>query len=217
MKRYFNNRIQSIYDSYGTKGLDGLVMKRRMLVFAAVLLVISFTATRTASVPEAGPLPTMNVSLEPHQVEAEVTQSEEGEAKFQGTVEIDQSQFMRGNLTLKCVMSTGWPVEVEPNRTEVKGPMTILFTTTVEVPPGTSSLLTGNVVLTASLKVPGLTAIHAEASAIVIVGQYHKLRIESSEPHTHLERGQSGQIEVNIYNDGNGQDTFEISLEEVKL
>jgi len=190
-------------------------MKRSVWVFAAVLLVTSLTAMPTASVPDTGPLPTMNVSLEPPQVEAEVTQSEGGEVEFQGTVEVDQPQLLTSNLTIKCVMNTGWPVEVEPNGTEVTGPMTIHFKTTLEVPPATSSLLAGNMMLTASLKSPGLTAIHAGASAIVTVGQYHKLRIECSDPLTDLERGQNGQIEVNIYNDGNGQDTFDVSLEEI--
>jgi uncharacterized membrane protein len=178
-----------------------------MVVF--LLIVI---AQPGLAAPLAGPVPTMSISLDPPQAEAEVTQSQGDTVEFKGTVEINQPVWMTSELILKGVVGTGWPVEVDPNGTEVTGPMTIHFTTTVEIPAATSSYLTGNVIISGSLKAPALSAVVTTGSAIVTIKQYYKLRIEASDPLIELERGQSGKIEVNIYNDGNGQDTFDLSL-----
>ena len=183
-------------------------------IVITVLALGLFGPTALAQ-PDAGPVPSMSLRLEPTQVEAEVTQSLAGTAELQGTIEIDQPQLLTSNLTLTCVVNTGWPVEVDPNGTKVTGPTTIHFTTTVEVPPATSALLTGNVIVTASLKAPMLTAVEASSSVIVTVSQYYKMRIEVNTPLMDLERGQSDQVELNIYNDGNGKDTFEILLLDV--
>ena len=55
----------------------------------------------------------------------------------------------------------------------------------------------------------------ATASAIVTVSQYFKLRIEVEDPFIEMERGDEGETEVSIYNDGNGQDTFAIDMETI--
>jgi hypothetical protein len=154
----------------------------------------------------------MSIGLEPTQAEAEVTQTEADTVGFTGTVDIDQPVWMTSELTLNCVVNTGWPGTLDPNGTDVTGPATIVFTTSVEVPAATSSLLTGNVIISGSLKAPGLSPVMASASAIVTVDQYYSLRIDSSEPMNDLERGTSGQTEINLYNHGNGQDTFKLSL-----
>jgi len=184
------------------------------LALILVLLLTLFAAPALA-LPDAGPVPTIFISLDPLEQKAEVTMAQLGTVEFQGTVEIDQPRLMTSVLTLTCVVNTGWPVETDPNGTEVTGPMTIQFTTTVIVPPATSSLLTGNVMVTGSLKAPGLAPVLAQASAVVTVDQYYVLRIEAEEPLKDLERGESDETELNVYNDGNGQDTIKLSLMDV--
>lgn len=164
---------------------------------------------------DSGPVPVASVSLDPSQVEAEVTQSQLGEAEFQGTVLVDQPEYLSSDITLTATVNTGWPLTLSPQSAQITGPGSLDFTVTVQVPPATSSLRTGNVIVTASVKAPMLAPVLATASAIVTVSQYFKLRLEIEEPMVSLERGEEDETEVLIYNDGNGQDTFSIDMETV--
>ena len=190
---------------------DGLSVPRFMSPVLILFLLMTLLAVPAMAKPDAGPAPTMSISLEPTQQEAEITSRDNGTVELQGTVEIDQPRVMTSVLTLDCVANTGWPVDIDPNGTEVTGPMTIHFTTTVVIPAGTSSLLTANVIISGSLKAPGLAPVVASASAVVTVKQYFKLRISTSYM-AHVQRGESDNIEVAITNDGNGMDTVNIEL-----
>jgi hypothetical protein len=154
----------------------------------------------------------MSICLEPLVAEAEVTQTEEANVEFIGTVEIDQPLLMTSDLTLDCVVNTGWPVEVDPNGTQVTGPMTIHFSTTVVIPEGTSVYLTGNVIITGSLKAPGLSPVLASASAAVTVAQYHGFRIESNDSVIDMARGENVDADIMIYNWGNGVETVALEI-----
>jgi hypothetical protein len=208
-----SHKIHYDNGSTGGKLMTGSKAVGVHLVVSILVLLILLPPVQAG--PSEGPVPVVSVTLDPTWQVAEVTQSQSGEVTVQGTIDIDQPQIMMSNVTIKAVMNTGWPIEVEPTTTQVTGPAIVNFQVDVVVPAATSSLIVGNLIVTVSVKAPLLTAVHATATAVVSVSQYYKLRIEASDPLVHMERGQSGEIEVSIYNDGNGQDTFEISLEDV--
>jgi len=193
----------------GPMGLQG----RRVSVQAFFIVVtLAILSISSYGQPDAGPVPTMSISLDQAQVEAEVTAREGAEVQVPGSVEIDQPQWETSELTLTSVVNTGWSGEIDPNGTQVRGPMTVRFTVTVEVPAGTSSLLTGNVIIRGSLKPPGLSPVVASATAVVTVKQYFVIRLSAAEPMASMERGSGEKIEVDVYNDGNGQDTVQFEL-----
>ncbi len=180
-----------------------------MLMAVLSMVVIPLSAE---GLPDAGPVPSVSVSLEPGQAVAEVTQTEGDEVTLNGTVEIDQPLVLTSELTLETVANTGWPTEVKPNSTTVTGPATVQFNVVVEVPADTSSLLTGNVFVTISLKAPALAPIEVRASAVVTVDQFFKILLTSPEPLAHVKRGTTDRIELSIYNNGNGMDTLSLEL-----
>jgi len=191
-------------------------MRLRTFVLVLVLLSMVGTSLTTDALPDAGPVPSISIHMEPSQAEAAVTQREGDDVQFTGTVEVDQPAYVRSNVTLECTVNTGWGSVIEPNMTSVTGPDIVRFTVTVTVPSATSSLLVGNVNVQTSVKAPLLAPIIASTSAVVTADQYFSARLEFEEfAFIRLGKGESDQVELVIYNDGNGQDTFVVSLEEV--
>lgn len=163
------------------------------------------------------PIPILSLSLFPSQLQAKVTQSQLGAVTFGGNATVEKIQGIeRVTVTLQAVVNTGWPVVLSPQTMPFINPTTQRFQVTVIVPPATSSLLTGNVIVTGSAKAPGLSPIVAAASAVVTVSQYFKLRIEAESPLRQVKPGELTYNVVNVYNDGNGQDTFELEIENNK-
>ena len=191
-----------------------LNLKAPLLVCLMILMSIP-SMDPTLARPDAGPVPTLSVSLDPAETEVEVTEAQLGTGQFQGTAEIDQPIYMTSNVSVDVVVNTGWPVVVDPDWEEVTGPDTLSFVVTVIVPPATSSLLVGNLFVRVTAKAPLLAPVQATTSAIVTVDQYCELRLEVEDPLHAIRRGESAKVEVNIYNDGNGQDTFELTLMDV--
>lgn len=155
------------------------------------------------------------VDLDPAQQEAEVTQSHMGEANFSGSVMVDQPAPLSSQVTISGSVTTGWPIEISPQSFQITGPTTVTFTVVVIVPPATNALLAGTMRVTASVKAPMMSPVEVETSAVVTVGQYHKVRIEADDYTLEMDRGESKDVQLTIYNDGNGPDTFSISLVDV--
>jgi hypothetical protein len=163
------------------------------------------------------PIPILSLSLYPTQLQAKVTQSQLGAVTFGGNATVEKiNNIERVTVTLQAVVNTGWPVVISPTTIPYIIATTERFTVTVIVPPGTSSLQTGNVIVTGSAKAPGLSPIVASATAVVTVAQYYKLRIEAESPLREVKPGELTYNVVNVYNDGNGQDTFELEIENNK-
>lgn len=163
------------------------------------------------------PIPILSLSLFPSQLQAKVTQAQLGAVTFGGNATVEKIQGIeRVTVTLQAVVNTGWPVVLSPQTIPFINPSTQRFQVTVIVPPATSSLLTGNVIVTGTAKAPGLAPIPAAASAVVTVSQYFKLRIEAESPLRQVKPGELTYNVVNVYNDGNGQDTFELEIENNK-
>ncbi len=160
------------------------------------------------------PIPILSLSLFPSQLQAHITQAQLGAVTFGGNATVEKIQGIeRVTVTLQAVVNTGWPVVISPQTIPFINPTTQRFQVTVIIPPSTSSLLTGNVIVTGSAKAPGLAPIVAAASAVVTVGQYFDLTIEAESPLRQVKPGELTYNVINVYNDGNGQDTFELEIE----
>ena len=187
-------------------------MRVSAILLVSVLLFAWCAAVVATALPDAGPVPSASLSLEPSQVEANVTQRQPGEAHLIGTLEIDQPVHLTSNVTLNSIVQTGWRSELTPNVTEVTGPGTVHFTVDVTVPAATSCFVNGQVQVRATVKAPLLAAVEATANAIVTVDQYYEVRVMPEDPFLLLKRGESGHTALEIYNEGNGNDIFTISL-----
>jgi hypothetical protein len=160
------------------------------------------------------PIPVLTLGLFPTNLQAKVTQSQLGSVTFGGNATVDKIQGIeRVTVTIQAVVNTGWPVVVSPQTMVFVNPRTQQFQVNVIVPPATSSLLTGNVIVSGQAKAPGLAPVVAAASGVVTVSQYFKLRIEAEQPLRQVKPGELTYNVVNVYNDGNGQDTFELEIE----
>lgn len=192
-----------------------------MVVLMLASAIFGFLLVPAPVIEEAeaapNPIPILSLSLYPTQLQAKVTQSQLGAVTFGGNATVEKiSGIERVTVTLQAVVQTGWPVVISPQTIPFINPDTVRFTVTVIVPPATSSLLTGNVMVTGSAKAPGLSPVVASASGVVTVAQYFKLRIEAESPLREVKPGELTYNVVNVYNDGNGQDTFELEIENNK-
>jgi hypothetical protein len=158
------------------------------------------------------PIPILSLQLQPSQLQAKVTQIEKGTVVFNGTATVDQLRFMSCTVTLQGVVNTGWPNEINPTTMEFSGSGSQTFSVTVVVPPATSALLTGNVIISGSCKVPGLAPVVASCSAVVTVSQYLKVAMGSSDPTIELGKDEEGMVILFVDNHGNGQTTVYPSI-----
>jgi hypothetical protein len=159
------------------------------------------------------PIPILSLSLFPSQLKATVTQSQLGAVTFHGNATVEKMNYLeRVTVTLQAVVNTGWPVVISPQTMPFVQSSTQQFQVTVIVPPATSSLISGNVIVTGSAKAAGLAPVVSSASGVVTVAQYYKLRIEAEAPLREVKPGEITFNVVNVYNDGNGLDTFELSI-----
>jgi hypothetical protein len=204
--------------------MKGARTQFRATVLVAIFMVSVFFGMAMPNDPVAeeveaapNPIPILSLSLFPSQLQAKVTQSQLGAVTFGGNATVEKIQGIeRVTVTLAAVVNTGWPVVISPQTIPFINPRTERFQVTVIVPPATSSLLTGNVIISGTAKAPGLAPIPASASAVVTVSQYFKLRIEAESPLREVKPGDLTFNVVNVYNDGNGQDTFELEIENNK-
>jgi hypothetical protein len=90
---------------------------------------------------------------------------------------------------------------------EFSGSGSQTFSVTVVVPPATSSLITGSVIITGSCKVPGLAPVIASCSSVVTVSQYLKVALGSRDPTIELGKDEEGMVILFVENHGNGQTT----------
>jgi hypothetical protein len=180
-------------------------------VLLVTILLLAPTSSVTVSAdgsgvgpgPDLGPIPVLTLSLEPNHMEAEVTQSQLGAVTFGGTATVDQMRIMSSTGTLQAVVNTGWPVVVSPQTLEFQGPGSEEFQVSVIVPPATSALLTGNVIVNGQCKAPGLAPVVASCSGVVTVSPYYLGRIIASSSDLELTAGEKRKIELSLYNDGN--------------
>jgi hypothetical protein len=159
----------------------------------------------------AGPFavtPQLQLTLTPNHLEAEVTNNQVGEVEFAGTAEVDQPRLMRSTVTLSetCV----WNANATPQTMVFEGPDSKEFSVKVIVPPKTSSLEVGQVIVSGTCRSPGMPVAVAQANAVVTVAQYYKTSLGSDAPRIGVNRGDEVSCTINIYNEGNGISIYQV-------
>ena len=185
------------------RGVVAILVVAMLFLSGAALANAADSPITNIDSPQAGPIPELTISLTPNQLQAEVTQSQLGAVTFGGEWTVDQMRVGHSTVTLTAVVNTGWPVVLSDQTFQVSGPGSEEFQVTVIVPPATSSLIAGNVIVTGQCKAPGLAPVVASAHAIVTVGAYYRGRIITSDGNIELDAGESSKVNVTIHNDGN--------------
>ena len=158
------------------------------------------------------PVPVLTLSLTPTQLQAHVTQTQNGPVMFGGNATVEAAfGFMTVTVTLSA--SCIWPAIVSPSTMTFTSTQSQLFHVTVVVPPRTSALGIGQLIISGTAKAPGMPTATATANAVVTVDQYFVFDI--STPDSTLAgaapgRTVSGRFTIN--NTGNGLDSFRIAL-----
>ena len=115
------------------------------------------------------PIPAVSVSLYPSQQRAEVTNEKGQVVSFGGNLSVDQLDIITTDVTLTASIDTDWVIVISPQSFTFSQSGTAKFTVSVTVPAGTNSTETGDLIVTASAKVPILAPILSTASAVVMV------------------------------------------------
>jgi len=179
-----------------------------LLVVILALLSIFQLTTEDA---EALPGHAMSVSLFPAQLDAKVTESQDGAVTFGGNLTIEKPQGIE-RVTVTLTADCTWPVVVSPQTIPFINPGTQRFQLTVIVPGGTP-VSSATVTVYARAESP-IWDDDQSASARVNVQQYFKMDIWSNVALYKTEPGQTVIGKMFVNNSGNGEDTFAISTEE---
>lgn len=184
---------------------------RAWVLALATMTVLSAVGPTLCAGAAPNPLDPLELVLVPNVAMVEVTNDENGVVVFDGVATVDHSRLMNAQVTLSS--SCVWPAVVSPSVMEFMGPGRQEFTVTVVVPPKTSSLMTGEVLVSGTYKAPGMPVETAEASAIVLVAHYHKSSLSVSDRSIRVARGAIGAIEITIHNEGNGPARYELQAD----
>jgi hypothetical protein len=197
--------------SEGELGLTG-----RMVLLTVLVLVLVSPGITAAPPSIDGPAigPSITITLEPPQLEAQLTDEQLGAVTFGGTVTVELPPIIKGTVTMQAVVNTGWPVVLSPQTVLFSGPGEEDFQVTVIVPPATSAQAEGVVTVTGSLKLPGLGPVVTSATAMVTIAQYYLTEIDSTEQKVRVHRGDEITLEGTINNGGNGPAIFMMSIVE---
>lgn len=191
-----------------------------LLLISGALIVGSLPAAPRVTEDveaSANPIPILGLTLTPGRMEAKITRSQLGAVSFAGTARVDKIPGIeRLIVTLSAVVDTGWPVVISPMTIPFVNPGSQIFQVTVIIPPATSSHHIGTVMVTGSAKAPGLAPVVSTANGVVTVAQFFKLRIETESPLREVSPAETTYNIVNIYNDGNAQDTIQVEIENLE-
>ena len=174
------------------------------------LLTVGLTATDDAS---ALPMHSLDVSLEPAQLDAKVTEGKEGSVTFGGNVSIDKQQGVeRVTVSLTADCGNGWEAIVSPATMTFINPGTQRFSLTVVVPEGTP-VSSATTTVYAHAESP-IWEEDKSASTRVNVLQYFKLEVTAQQVLLEGEAGGTVMGKLLVNNSGNGDDNFAFSVED---
>jgi hypothetical protein len=145
---------------------------RRAIALAVAISILMGATPLLAPLPtEAAPnpIPLVSVSLYPTEQRAEVTNEEGDFVQFGGNLSVDQLDLLTTQVTLTGSLSSGWEFTISPDSFTFQKSGTMRFTVIVAVPAGTNSTERGDLIVTASAKIPILAPIVASASSVVTV------------------------------------------------
>jgi hypothetical protein len=186
------------------------------LLMALVTLLATCMAPSTVVEALPNPIPVLTLQLTPTQLEAHVTQTTNGAVMFGGNATVEAAfGFMTVTVTLSA--SCIWPAILSPSTMEFKSAMPQPFYVTVVVPPRTSALEVGQLIVSGTAKAPGMPVATATANAVVTVGQYYMFGLGTPND-TISGAWPGGEVagRLTINNTGNGLDTFRIALNDPK-
>ena len=181
------------------------VMTAALLLLGPVLSVVGLMDAAIY------PVPIVTLTLTPTQLEAVVTPSQNGPVVFGGNASVEMLSFL--TVTVSLSASCLWPAIISPSTMTFDRSMTQKFSVTVVVPPRTSSLFVGTLLVSATAKAPGIALQTASASAVVTVRQYFGLEASVlGGPFEGVHAGGTVQGRLEVNNTGNGLDSVALDL-----
>jgi hypothetical protein len=193
-------------------GLRATMMVALMLTSVFVAFAVPGHMVAEKADAALNPVPVLTLSLAPTQLEARVTNSQNGPVMFGGNATVEKFSGSLERVTVTLSASCIWPAIVSPSTMVFTNMVPQPFYVTVVVPPKTSALEIGQLIVSGTAKAPGMPTASATANAVVTVGQYFKLSIGADTPLREVKPGDITYNTVNIYNEGNGLDSFELEV-----
>lgn len=181
------------------------------ILMSLILYALGSATIVTADGPRAVGVTLTITPMNPASTTADVTATSPASATFTATVTVDKPPLIGTVMvSLDASVSTGWPAAVSPQSIPFTSPSSVQVTVTVTVPAQSPSSLVGAVRLNGVATYPGGSK-SAGSSATVLVGQYYMCKLNAT-PTTGS--GNPQTYDVRITNDGNGNDSFEITTTE---
>ena len=190
----------------------------RATALVAIMLLSMFVGIAAPKVEAAlNPVPVLTLSLSPPQLQAKVTNAVSGSVIFSGNATVEKLSAPVERVTVSLSVTCMWPAIIDR--------ATMVFTVsnrpqefhvTVVVPPKTSSKEVGTLTVSGNAKAPGLALVTSSASAVITVAQFFKLSIGSDMPLKEVKPSKFTFGTINVYNEGNGLDSFELEVDNIK-
>jgi hypothetical protein len=155
--------------------------------------------------------PDFNLSLTSDTLWANVTSDMRATVEFSGEVRTEVTEGIEPSVTVDASTDIGWDARVfyGPG---FSGNSTVKpFKVAVTVPAGTSSEVSGQVVVTCFLDVGGLVRTD-QIYARVNVSSYFCASVECERPHQTIGPGDHETFEYLVYNKGNTIDTYSVKI-----
>ncbi|UCH88321.1 MAG: hypothetical protein JSV49_08635 [Thermoplasmata archaeon] len=189
-----------------------------ILITAVIILPLFFLLSVTESEAVGAPVVTLRfVEGEEEQV-ADVRPGEHGTVVFPGTIEVRlPAGSSVQNVLVELTGSTGmnWPTSMNPTEVWVIPGTVETFTATIAVPPETSYYVQDTVTVSGTATPdPGATTYNVEPiTGTIRIEQFYKFSLSSDKPSEEACVDSIVYLQLIIHNQGNGRDTFSISLQ----
>ena len=155
--------------------------------------------------------PSLKMELEASTVEAAITESSTGVAKINGTLGVSNLYGLLQLINLACFTDVGWPARVSPGTIYASDDGNFSFEVSVTVPQGSNAATVGRLSVFAAPQWPAAN-LSVSAEATVTVRQYFRIQLSTEKSSLQIAPGDDCTFTVNLYNQGNGNDSFLLEL-----
>jgi len=159
--------------------------------------------------------PSMELSLEPGELQVVVTETMNGQATFIGTIRMQGLDGSMAVVNLEARLDTGWFCMCSPSTIVIYDDSTHSFSVSVVVPEQTMVDLPGELNVTARATGPGYQ-LNATARALATPMPYYRVMIESDIPYIEIAPGNIVTFTFSVTNKGNAIDSYEIEIINLK-
>lgn len=187
----------------------------RLETIIGVIIMLVFIVTQPFNVSAVGE-PDVEISLANPSATAYVAPGQECLVSFTGEVWVEavwqpSIQYVMVELDADA---GGWGVTTPPPLIFSRETKTQSFRITVQVPPETSTFTRGEVTIAGTWEYsPGRMSGDVEpVYATIHIHQYYSLELSCKEPVVQCCRGKSSDIDVTVYNEGNGPDKAHLEI-----